>query len=395
MHIMGRKRIYLDYAATTPVRKETLKAMSPYWNEIFGNPSSLHEEGEMARQVVEEARGNIAGAIRALPEEIIFTSGGTEGNNLCVFGAVGARENPHIITTTIEHKSVLRSVQTLERNGFSVTYIKPDGEGFIKPEQILKAIRPETVLISVAYANNEIGTIEPIREIGLAIRAFRHVKDMEYKPFPLFHVDACQAPGQLALFPDSLHTDLMTFSAQKFYGPKGIGFIYKKRGISLYPMLYGGGQEGGLRPGTENVPLIGGMEKAFLLAEKERESESKRLSGLRDYFIERVLTISGAALNGPRTSRLPNNINISVPILGELALIELDMAGVSVSTGSACSTGESDFSYVILSCSGSEEKAKNSIRISLGKGTTKKDLDYVLKILPEIISRHLSTNKAN
>ncbi len=355
------KRVYLDAAAGR------------------GNPSSIHAEGVLAAAKLAEARRKVAGVLACQPDEIIFTSGGTESNNLAVFG-VG---KGHRVFSSIEHSSILQT-------DLRATFVPVDADGLVNLKDLKKALRPETVLVSIAYANNEIGTIQPIREIAKIIRHYRKANSSKLtaNSFPLFHTDACQAPRYLDLNVARLGVDLMSLNGAKVGGPKGVGCLYVRRGIKLQPMLVGGGQERGLRAGTENVEGIIRFAKALEAAAKNREKESKRLSALRDYFISKLLKNSGTELNGSPAARLPNNINISFQdVLAEQLVIELDAKGVAASTGSACSAQTKDESYVIIALGKSTAEAQNSIRFTLGPEMTKSDINYVLKVLPLIIKK--------
>jgi len=419
--------------------KRVKKAMEPYWTENFGNPNALYKEGLIARSAVETAREDIAKVLGARAKEIIFTNGGTESDNLAIFGITGgmkqnfsrftlprsgagsdATQNfasfrPHVITTKFEHHAVLNSCKRLEKEGFEVAYLDVGKEGVVNPEDVKRALRPETILVSIMYANNEIGTVQPIREIAKVIRDFRKQGAAKQNfsrftlprsgagsdasqnfalprlsaVFPYFHTDACQAPGYLDINVERLGVDLMTINGSKIYGPKGIGLLYAKNGIKLEPLLYGGEQERKLRPGTENVPAIVGLAEALKIAEQEREKESARLVKLRDYFINRLLgEIPKTVLNGHPTQRLPNNINVSIlDAEGESIVLYLDEAGVACSTGSACASESLEPSHVILAIGKPRAYAHGAARFSLGRATTKKDIDYVMKVLPDIIKK--------
>jgi len=408
------KRIYLDHAATTYLDSRVKKAMEDFWIKNFGNPSSLYKEGREAKRALNEARTQIAKIISSRPEEIIFTSGGTESNNLAIFGAANgvrklvsletdskgnltetkfpsAHSFGHIITTKFEHHSVLNPIKFLEKNGFNVTWLEVGKEGIVEPEDIKKALRPETILVSVMYANNEIGTIQPIAEIGKIIQEFK-IKNLKFKiheKFPIFHCDACQAAGYLDLNVDKLGVDLMTINGSKMYGPKGIGFLYIRNRVKLQPLMYGGEQEFKMRPGTENVPAIIGLAEALKISQKEKVKETKRLSALRDYFIKRLTTeIPKVFLNGHASRRLPNNINVSVlGVEGEAIVLYLDEYGISCSTGSACSSESLEPSHVIMALGKPYEYGHGSLRFTLGRRNTKKDIDYVMKVLSTVIKK--------
>jgi cysteine desulfurase len=373
------KRVYLDHAATTPLDPRVKKAMDVFWSEKFGNPSSLYKEGREAKRALNGARADIAKIINSRSEEIIFTNGGTESDNLAIFGIVNKNKKGHIITTKFEHHAVLNSIKFLEKNGFNVTWLDVGKEGIVDPKDVERALKPNTVLVSVMYANNEIGTIQPIKEIGKILK----------KHPAVFHTDACQAAGYLDLNVEKLGVDMMTINGSKMYGPKGIGFLYVKKGVKLQPFLHGGEQEKKLRPGTENVPAIVGLAEALKIAQKEKNNEVKRLTSLRGYFIKRLTTeIPKTFLNGHPQLRLPNNINISVlGTEGEAVLLYLDEHGVSCSTGSACSSESLEPSHVIMALKKPHEYGHGSLRFTLGRKTTKKEIDYVMKILPEVVAK--------
>jgi len=388
------RRVYLDYAATAPVDPRVKGAMDPWWTENFGNAGGLYEEGRRAKEAMQNSREVIAKLIGARAEEIIFTSGGTEADNLAIFGVARKLEaelptgssasNSHIITTAFEHHAVLHPCQQLEKEGFEVSYLDVGKDGVVNPEDVRKALRPETILVSIMYANNEIGTIQPIYEIGKIIQDYK-LKTKNQKL--VFHTDACQAAGYLDLNVNNLGVDLMSVNASKIYGPKGVGFLYKRAGVKIKPQILGGGQEGRMRSGTEAIPLVVGMAEAFKIAQKEREEESGRLIPLRDYFISEILKrIPKVVLNGHPANRLPNNINVSIlDIEGEALILYLDAEGISISTGSACTSESLDPSHVILALGKPYEFAHSSMRFTLGRSTTKEDLDYVLEKLPKIV----------
>jgi len=392
------KRIYLDNSATTPVDKRVEKSMLPYFRKEFGNPSALYKEGIKAREAVECARRGVAESLDAHPDEIIFTGSGTESDNLAILGTLGTPttklaklRKPHVVTSVIEHPAVLEVCKTLERNGeVDVTYVGVNDKGVIDYKEVKEALRPETVLVSIMYANNEIGTIQPIRDIAKVIRGWKKQYGSEY---PYFHTDACQAMNYLDMKVLPLGVDLLTVNGSKIYGPKGVGALYVKRGICIDPIIHGGGQERGLRSSTENVFAIVGFAEAVKMAGELREKEFTRLTELRDYFIKEILVkIPGSVLNGDKEERLPNNINISIPhIDSEQLVIELDAKGVAVSAQSACKSRDNGSSYVIMSLRESQGQKslqdEGSVRFSLGRDTKKKDINYVLKVLPEIIKK--------
>ena len=352
------------------------------------NPSSLHASGVRAARALNDARKTVARILDAHDDEIIFTSGGTEANNLAIFGLTKGSKKSHIITSVIEHASILEPSRQLEREGWSVTYLPVKSDGLIDLKELAQALRPDTVQVSIGYANNEIGVIQPIREISKIIRQFKKAKSYKLEANPYFHTDACQAPRFLDCRVSTLGVDLMTLNSGKIYGPEGVGCLYVRRGVNLSPLIYGGGQERGIRNGTENVKGIVGFADALALCAKLREKESARLTKLRDYFIDRLLKLPGVVLNGSRKSRLPNNVNVSfVGADSESVVLNLDAQGVYVSSGSACSTHTKDFSYVVQALGYQPEAARSAVRFTLDRATTKRDLDYVLKILPDILKR--------
>lgn len=389
---MRRTYIYLDSAAATPLDERVLAAMRQYLTREFGNPSSLHRSGVVARRAVETARAGVASALGAERDEIIFTGSGTEANNLAILDVARESRSGHVITSVIEHVSVLEPCRALERQGLTLTYLPVRHDGLVDPAVLARTLRPDTILVSIGYANNEIGVIQPIREIARVIRNFKKLQTKSHKlkadDYPYFHTDACQAPRFLDCRAPTLGVDLLTLNSGKIYGPKGTGCLYVRRGLNLRPILYGGGQEHGLRSGTENVAGIVGFVKALELCVKLRAKESTRLSKLRDHFIFRLLKLNGVTLNGSPTARLPNNVNVSFAGAdSEYVVLSLDAADVAASSGSACSTRTKDTSYVIKALGGNEERARSAVRFTLGRDTTKRVLDYVLKILPEILSR--------
>ncbi len=380
------RHVYLDHAATTALDPRVCEAMLPYLGHACGNPSSFHSIGKQAKDAVDLARERIGKLLGARADEILFTSGGTESDNLAILGCARANKEKgkHLITTMIEHQAVLESIMHLEKKeGFEVTYVSVDRDGLVDPEAIEAAIRPDTILVSVMAANNEIGTLEPIAEIGNMIQKKRGAS-----AFPVFHTDACQASGVLDLNVQKLHVDLLTLNSSKIYGPKGAGVLYAKRGLKLQPLQFGGAQERGIRPGTENVAGIIGLAKAFEIAQAGREDETARLIPLRDRLIEGILRIPKTRLNGHKTRRLPNNVNVSIMDLeGEALLLYLDAQGVYASTGSACTSASLDPSHVILALGLPYEVAHGSMRFTLGRSTTQEDVDYVLHVLPPLVSK--------
>ncbi len=375
------RRIYLDYAATTPTHPAVMKEMEAYFTDDFGNPSSIHSYGQQARGAVEEARARVAGLIGAQDKEIIFTGGGTEADNLAVKGMAYASEGQgnHIITSAIEHHAVLRTCQWLEKRGYRVTYLPVDKYGLVDTGDVSKAITDKTVLISVMSASNEVGTIQPVAEIG----------EIAQKAGVCFHTDAVQAVGHIPVDVNELKVDLLSISAHKLYGPKGIGALYVRDGVRLVPLMHGGEQERGQRPSTENVPGIVGFGKAIELAGQEMTGEAERITKLRDKLISGIMAkIEGTCLNGHPVRRLPNNVNISVDVVdGEAMLLNLDLEGMCVSTGSACSSATDEPSHVLRAMGLSSEQASSSLRFSLGKWTADEDIERVLDVLPGIVGR--------
>jgi cysteine desulfurase len=381
------KLIYFDHAAATPVDPQVFTAMQPYFSEVYGNPSSIYQFAQKARKAVDEAREVTAEILECTPHEILFTSGGTESNNFFIFGAArfGAKKGLHIITTKIEHDSVLKPLKYLEGMGFEVTYLDVDENGILNPADVSRAIRPDTIFVSIMYANNEIGTVQPIQEISKIIKTHR-AKSKTL--FPLFHTDACQAAPYLPLSAAVLGVDSMTLNGGKIYGPKGAGMLFVREGIDLDPLLFGGGQEYRRRAGTENVSAIVGFATALKLVQKNREAETARLLPLREKLIKGILeNIPHTRLNGHADLRLPNNVNISFRGLeGEAILLRLDMIGVCASAGSACTSGSLEPTHVIRALGLGEEWTHSAVRFSLGHGSTEKDIDYVLDKLPGIIA---------
>lgn len=394
----GNKFIYLDHAATTAVRPEVLDFMLPYFTDEFGNPSSLYTFAARNKEVINIARKQVADVLGALPEEIYFTAGGSESDNWALVGVceaygheryggdISEHSRGHIITTKIEHHAVLHTCRYLEERGFSVTYLDVDESGKLDLEQLKGAIRPDTILISVMFANNEIGTIEPVREIGMIAK----------ESGILFHTDAVQAFGQIPIDVGELGIDMLSGSGHKINGPKGTGFLYVRKGVKLKSFIHGGQQERGRRAGTENVPGIAGLGKAAELAGLTMNERIERELLLRDYFIGRVLgEIPHTRLNGHESDRLPNNINISFGFVeGETVLIMLDMAGICASSGSACTSGSRDPSHVLLATGLLSEQAHGSVRFTLGYENTREELDYVVDNLKRIITSLRSMSPA-
>lgn len=373
--------IYLDNAATTRTAPEAVEAMLPYLKEQFGNPSAVYSIGSAAKKAINQAKRTIAGAIGARQEEIYFTSGGTEADNWALKAAVEAwgGKGGHIITTGIEHHAILHTCRYLESRGFEITYLNVDAQGLVNPEELRAAIRQDTVLISVMFANNEIGTIEPIGEIGEIAREHG----------VLFHTDAVQAFGQLPINVEELHIDMLSASAHKMNGPKGIGFLYIRSGIRLGSFLHGGAQERNRRAGTENVPGIAGLEAATVRAMERMAENAARESRLRDYLIERIeKEIPHCRLNGHRTKRLPGNVNFSFPYVeGESLLIMLDIEGICASSGSACTSGALDPSHVLQAIGLNQEEAHGSLRLTLSAENTREELDIVVESLKRMVGK--------
>lgn len=376
--------IYLDHSSTTPVDPEVLRAMMPYFSEKFANPSGLYSLSRNTYQAVAKSRVEIAKFLNCSSDEIYFTSGGSESDNLAIFGLANKRKSGHIITTKIEHPAVLKSCERLEENGFSVTYLSVDDEGYVDLDQLKNSLREDTFLVSIMYANNEIGTIEPIKEISKIIEEY---KENTGKKDIYLHTDACQATNFLEMNVQNLGVDLLTFSGSKIYAPKGIGVLYVRTGIPIDPMIFGGGQENNLRSGTENVAYIVGISKAVELIPK-RLDQNKKLIDMRDELISRLLKIDQATLNGPLRDRLPNNINISFAgIEGESAVLMLDRMGIAVSTGSACSSMSLEPSHVIVATGKSKELAHSSLRFTIGLNSDKNDIEKIVNAVEEVITK--------
>ena len=375
------KRIYLDYAATTPTNPEVVKTMLPYFSDAFGNPSSIYSYGQEAKGAMEEARDNVAALIGAQSEEVIFTSGGTEADNFALKGVAFGSESKgnHIITSSIEHHAVLETCKFLERRGFSITYLPVDAYGTVDPDDVRRAITDKTILISVMHANNEVGTIEPIAEIGKVAK----------EAGVYFHTDAVQTVGHIPVDVNEIKVDLFSMSAHKLYGPKGVGALYIRKGTKLISFIHGGEQESGRRASTENVSGIVGFGKAAELARQEINGEAERLTYLRDRLIKGLMErIDHTRLNGHPIMRLPNNVNVSVDYVeGESILLNLDLEGICASTGSACSSSNLEPSHVLLALGLSPEQAHGSLRLTLGKWTTEEEIDRVLDTLPGIVAK--------
>lgn len=375
------KRIYLDYAATTPTHPEVVKAMLPYFTEAFGNPSGIYSYGQEAKGAIEEARVKVADFIGAQDEEIVFTSSGTEADNFALKSVAFANmpKGNHIITSPIEHHAVIETCKFLEKRGFKVTYLPVDGYGLVDPGDVKNSITDKTILVSVMHANNEMGTIEPIAEIGkIANEAGIY-----------FHTDAVQTAGHIPVDVNELGVDLLSISAHKLYGPKGIGALYIRRGTRLIPLMHGGDQERKRRASTENVPEIVGFGKATEIVRQDMNKEVKRLASLRDKLIKGLLErIDHTRLNGHPLKRLPNNVNISVDFVeGESMILNLDLKGICASTGSACSSSSLEPSHVLSAIGLSPEQAHGSLRFTLGKWTTAEEINQVVEVLPQIVAK--------
>ena len=375
------RKVYLDNAATTALSPKVLEKMMPYLTDIYGNASSPHSFGQVARIGVEHAREQVARAINADPSEIVFTGCGTESDNTVLFGVAEryAKKGDHIITTNVEHHAILHSCAALEKKGIKVTYLPVDKDGLVTPEQVRDAITDKTILVSVMFANNEVGTIMPIPEIA----AVCHEKGV------LFHTDAVQAAGHIPIDVKTMGIDMLSISGHKFHGPKGVGVLYERKGIRLPSYIIGGEQEKGRRAGTENVAGIVGLGEALELAVTNMSETSARMTRMRDRLIEGIeATIPEVKLNGHRTKRLPNNVNFSIKYIeGESILLMLDMAGIAASSGSACTSGSLDPSHVLLALGLTHEVAHGSVRLTLGDDTTDEDIDYVLETLPKVAHR--------
>jgi len=388
------KQIYLDHAATTPIDPKVLDAMMPYFSDNFGNPSSIYKIGRDAKNAIGGARKAVAGVLQAKQNEIIFTAGGTESVNLALFGFArrnakrSSRPKGHIITSVIEHSCVLEVCKVLEYEGYDVTYLPVGQDGIVNMKNVVGAVRDDTVLVSVMYANNEIGTIQPIAGIGKALSQINEGRKKNGQQKIAFHTDACQAAGYLNLKVNDLGVDLLTLNGSKIYGPKGTGVLYVRNGINLEPLIYGGGQENSLRGGTENVAGIVGTAKALEIASNSRVTESKRLFALQRYFYERLRSIKDVTINGSLESRLPNNVNISIDrIEGESAVLYLDAKGIYCSSASACSASSHEPSHVILALGRSPQEAQGTLRFTLGRETLKKDVDYTVSELKKVVNK--------
>jgi cysteine desulfurase len=378
----AKKRVYMDYSAASPVDERVLQEMTPYFSDKFGNPSSLHSAGREPKKALEEARAKVASLINAKrKEEIVFTSGGTEASNIGIKGVAMRMkgEGKHIVTSSVEHISILNIMKYLEKNGFEITYVKPTNDGFVEVEELEKAIRKDTILVTVMFANNEIGTLQPIEQIGELLEK----KDI------YFHVDAVAAAGKVPIDVQRLRIDMLSISSNDLYGPKGAGALYVRDGTRIEAVNQGGGQERGLRSGSENIPAIVGFGRAAEIAKVEMEAESRGLIGLRDRLIKGVLdSVEDSFLNGHPTKRLPNNANFRFRYVeGESMLLNLDMAGISVSSSSPCTSKSLLPSHVLLACEIPTEEAQSAVQFTLGRSTTSEEVDYVLEVLPGIMKK--------
>lgn len=379
-----KKRIYMDYAATTALDEEIFEIMRPYFGSDFSNPSSIHSSGRAAKRIIENARIKTAEIIGAEPQEIIFTGSGTESDNLAIIGTARANRarGNHVIISAVEHKAVIEAAKQLEKEGFQVEKAPVDSLGRVNADEILSLVKDDTILISVMYANNETGTVMPVAEIGKKLKRI-----VGQNGFPLFHTDACQAAGWLPLIVNDLGVDLMTLNGSKIYGPKGVGMLYKKNDVQIEPIIVGGGQENSLRAGTESAPLIIGFAAALEKAERLRQDESARLRPLIRYFTEELSkTIPDIIINGHPDNNLPTIVHATIPqIEGESLLLMLDERGIEVATGSACSSSDIKPSYVLQAMGQSDDLIHGSIRFSFGRHTTREEINYVLSILPSIV----------
>ena len=375
------RNVYMDYSATTYVKLEVLEEMMPYFTEKFGNPSSFYGISRETKRAIDKAREQVASTLKCLPEEIYFTGGGSEADNWAIKGIATAhrKKGNHIITTKIEHHAVLHSCEFLEKFGYEVTYLDVDKEGFINLEELRNAITDRTILVSIMFANNEIGTIQPIKEIGEICREKK----------VLFHTDAVQAVGNVPIDVKEMNIDLLSLAGHKVYGPKGIGALYIRKGVRIDNLIHGGAQERNRRAGTENIASIVGIGKAMEIAENNLKEHTEKLTKLRDRLIDGLLKIPYTTLNGPRgEKRLPGNVNVRFQFIeGESILLSLDFKGVCASSGSACTSGSLDPSHVLLSIGVPHELAHGSLRLTLGEDSTEEDVDYVIEVLPPITQR--------
>ncbi len=375
------RKVYLDNAATTALSPRVLEAMLPYFTQYYGNPSSVHAFGREAKQGLDKARDQVAKALHCEPSEVIFTGCGTESDNTVLLGVAQryGDKGKHIITTNVEHHAILHTCEYLEKQGYSVTYLPVDQDGLVTAEQVAAAIRPDTILVSIMFANNEVGTIMPIQEIGAVCK----------EKGVLFHTDAVQAVGHIPVDVQAMHIDMLSLSAHKFHGPKGVGALYCRKGIRLPSYIMGGAQEKGRRAGTENVAGIVGLGAAIQLATEQLEENRAKMTALRDRLMTGIQTrISEVKLNGHPTNRLPNNVNFSFKYIeGESILLMLDMNGIAASSGSACTSGSLDPSHVLLALGLPHEIAHGSVRLTLGDETTEEDIDYTIDVLEKTVAR--------
>jgi cysteine desulfurase len=375
------KKIYLDYAATTPLDPRVTKEMVLHFKKSFGNTMSLHSFGQAAKEVLEDSREKVASLMAADPEEVIFTGSATEANNLVLKGVAFANKSrgKHIIISAIEHPCIMESARWLGRQGFKITELKVDGDGLVDPREVEKALRKDTILVSVMHANNEIGTIQPIAEIGAVCR----------KAGVYFHTDAAQTFGKIPVNVHGMNVDLLTASSHKMYGPKGAACLFKRKSVKIEPLLHGGGHEGGLRSSTINVPAIAGFAKACELCGQEMASEAERLSRLRDKLISGILkSVKDSRLNGHAVKRLPNNVNVSFSFVeGESLMMQLDLMGIAVSTGSACSSRKLEPSHVLKAIGLKPHQIHGSLRLSLGRQTTREEIGYVIEAIPKVVEK--------
>lgn len=379
---MAEDLIYLDHASTTPVDRQVIRKMTPYFSDIYGNPSGLYKQSREAKKAVIQSRKTVAKFLNAKPEETTFTSGGTESDNLAILGVARSFGHGHIITSKIEHSAVLNSCRELEKEGFSVTYLDVDNEGTVRLDQLKGALRKDTILVSIMYANNEIGTIEPIGKISKIIKEYRS-KNKSVTPY--FHTDACQATLYLNMNVKLLGVDLLTFNGSKIYAPKGVGILYIKEGVKISPILFGGEQERGLRPGTENVPYIVAIAEAVNILKKYNFGQELKM---RDFLLYELLKIEHSHLNGSKTKRLPNNVNITFDgIEGEAAILYLDKMGIALSTGSACMSKSLKPSHVITALGCDDEAAHSSLRISLGRDNTMAQMKRAVEAISKTVDR--------
>lgn len=375
------RKVYLDNAATTALSPRVLEAMLPYFTQYYGNPSSVHAFGREAKQGLDKARDQVAKALHCEPSEVIFTGCGTESDNTVLLGVAQryGDKGKHIITTNVEHHAILHTCEYLEKQGYSVTYLPVDQDGLVTAEQVAAAIRPDTILVSIMFANNEVGTIMPIQEIGAVCK----------EKGVLFHTDAVQAVGHIPVDVQTMHIDMLSLSAHKFHGPKGVGALYCRKGIRLPSYIMGGAQERGRRAGTENVAGIVGLGAAIQLATEQLEENRAKMTALRDRLMTGIQArISEVKLNGHPTNRLPNNVNFSFKYIeGESILLMLDMNGIAASSGSACTSGSLDPSHVLLALGLPHEIAHGSVRLTLGDETTEEDIDYTIDVLEKTVAR--------